>query len=330
MNTSGNNGNKGKKAVLIAAGIEVFVLCMLASLLIFSRVGGASTEKAAAATETEEIKLAKETEGTTETSAEKTEIISSTSKKNKAETKTPETEAAKKTENTVAANVSSANSTKTSTEKAKADQEAAAKAAEEELKKQQEEAAKAAEEELRKAAEEAQRAAEEEAKAAAEELKRQQEEAIKAAEEELKRQQEEAQKAAEEAAKAAEEALMAEAKRTYYNPNNINIMANMVSVFPYYVYFESDGTMVAECYVVNGYSTTGYNIDVQDITIRDINDTLVAEAGFGYLTDSSGNSVYINSGSYITWTFKFKPQYVKTTSPDFSGISCAYSIGNNY
>lgn len=91
----------------------------------------------------------------------------------------------------------------------------------------------------------------------------------------------------------------------FFNANNTVLDLNNVSIKPRHVKYGSDGSLIAECFVLNGKNQTVYNINVAGLQFADANGKLIADAQFGYL-----QNVSIAPGCYIVWTFTFPPSLV--------------------
>lgn len=92
---------------------------------------------------------------------------------------------------------------------------------------------------------------------------------------------------------------------------------------PRHVYWE-DGTLVAECFVINGLQTPVYNINVEGLIFEN-GATQIADASFGIMQDA-----VIAPYSYITWTFYFGPDCIITEGADLSSLLCKYRTSYNY
>ena len=108
-------------------------------------------------------------------------------------------------------------------------------------------------------------------------------------------------------------------ENVFFNDSNNAIDVNAVSIKPRYVYWDN-GSLVAECFVINGFSHNVYNIDVKALSFS--NDAgLIASAGFGTL-----NGATIAPNSYLVWTFSFAPDTVAANNALLSHLICNSSI----
>lgn len=90
-------------------------------------------------------------------------------------------------------------------------------------------------------------------------------------------------------------------------------IAETITVLPAEVYFEN-GKLVANCYVVNGYSTTATLVNIKSITISDKNGVVIASGDFGE------QNFTIDQRAYIRHTFTFSGDAIKATSVDMSSL----------
>jgi len=84
----------------------------------------------------------------------------------------------------------------------------------------------------------------------------------------------------------------------YYNADNTYYDVDKVSVKPKYVYWNGD-VLVAECFVINGYSYDVSNVDLQVFTLENT-EGVIASASFGNL-----NGLTLEPHTYREWTFNF-------------------------
>ena len=108
---------------------------------------------------------------------------------------------------------------------------------------------------------------------------------------------------------------------TNYMPN----AKNEVCIKPRYVYWEGD-KLVAECFVINSFDTTVYNIDVETLSFS--NDGGASEFVNGYFGLMEGASVPANS--YIIWTFTFSGDAVYKYVDDLSTLRYHSSVNYKY
>lgn len=110
----------------------------------------------------------------------------------------------------------------------------------------------------------------------------------------------------------------------FFNDTNYAYDLNALSIKPRYVYWEN-GKLYAECFVINGFKHTVYNINVKSLYFSN-SSVNIAEASFGGL-----NNVSIAPYSYIVWTFVFGDDCVITPDADLtSGLRCRYETSNSY
>lgn len=103
-----------------------------------------------------------------------------------------------------------------------------------------------------------------------------------------------------------------------------SFLDNIVSIKPYHVFYQ-DGSLYADCYVLNGLYKTAYNINVKRFALY--NETgKIAEKAFG--VNSDGKS--IGPRSYAAYRFVFGPDYcvqnaqLSGTLQYESNVSCNY------
>lgn len=84
----------------------------------------------------------------------------------------------------------------------------------------------------------------------------------------------------------------------YYNENNTSYEVDKVTVNPRYVYWDN-GVLVAECFVINGYSQSVTNIDIQSFSLSNAYGE-IASAAFGVLQDET-----LEPYTYSIWTLTF-------------------------
>ena len=111
----------------------------------------------------------------------------------------------------------------------------------------------------------------------------------------------------------------------FYNPNNISIMPNEVTVRPRHVYYEGD-QLVADCFVLNGYGTTVSRIRVDKLVIIDsTNNITVAQAAFGEL-----DGLQIAPNAYGEWTFRFPKDTVLNWDGELSALNLQFHCTYNH
>ncbi len=110
----------------------------------------------------------------------------------------------------------------------------------------------------------------------------------------------------------------------FYNPNNTAYDANLLSVKPGRVYWEGD-TLVAECFVINGFSHNVYGITVKELTLSN-KDGVIASAGFGEL-----QGLVLAPYTNAVWTFRFSADCIQRQGADLTDtLSCNAKTSNYY
>lgn len=106
----------------------------------------------------------------------------------------------------------------------------------------------------------------------------------------------------------------------YLNDDNNYYNENAVAVNPRYVYWDTDGTLVAEVFVVNGYS---YHVDaiMLDHFELSVNGQLIAAADFGELPD-----VNIPSHYYEIYTLTFGADDIVYPGADLYDLDWYYEL----
>lgn len=107
----------------------------------------------------------------------------------------------------------------------------------------------------------------------------------------------------------------------FYNENNNYYDPNALSIRPLHVYWE-DGILVAKCFVINGFSTNAFNIDVMELSFY--NDSgLIASGSFGALQD-----LVLPPYTHTVWTFTFSGDAVVNYGADLGHLICDASVQN--
>lgn len=119
------------------------------------------------------------------------------------------------------------------------------------------------------------------------------------------------------------EAPTADPNNYFYNDTNNAMDVNCVSIKPRYVYWQ-DGMLVAECFVINGFSHTIGNISVDKLAIYN-NDGLIADGMFGQLQD-----LVLEAHHYVVWTFYFAPDSVEQPNAALQTLGTEATVSNNY
>lgn len=115
----------------------------------------------------------------------------------------------------------------------------------------------------------------------------------------------------------------AQTNTSFYNDNNLGYNVDSITINPRHVYWE-DGKLVAECFVINGFSHSIYNVDIESFALGN-NAGIIASASFGVLDD-----VVIAPYSYIVWTFVFPADCVFMPNADLSILGCDVQYSNYY
>ncbi len=110
----------------------------------------------------------------------------------------------------------------------------------------------------------------------------------------------------------------------FYNPNNTAYDANALSIKPGRVYYDGD-TLIAECFVINGFAHNVYGITVKELTFSN-KDGLIATAGFGEL-QGLDLAPYTNT----VWTFRFSADCIEQMNADLTDtLTCNAKTSNYY
>lgn len=109
----------------------------------------------------------------------------------------------------------------------------------------------------------------------------------------------------------------------FFNDENNIVEENNISIRPRYVYWDN-GYLVAECYVINGYSYPITEINVEELYVYN-NSGLIAAASFGIM-----NNVVLQPNEHVIWTFRFAPDTIFMQGADLSELSFKYTCGYVY
>lgn len=109
----------------------------------------------------------------------------------------------------------------------------------------------------------------------------------------------------------------------FFNENNNYYDANAVSIKPRYVYWE-DGKLIAECFVINGFNYSVFNINVKSLSFNN-GSVDIASASFGTMND-----IVLAPYTHVIWRFEFPADCVSNYGADLSTLNCVYKVGNNY
>ena len=113
------------------------------------------------------------------------------------------------------------------------------------------------------------------------------------------------------------------ANNYFLNDANNSIDLNAISIKPRYVYWK-DGKLVAECFVINGFSHAVGKINVKSLTISN-DDGVIASAAFGEL-----DGVVLSYGQYCVWKFTFPADCVNAYNADLHHLLVQYNCTNIY
>lgn len=109
----------------------------------------------------------------------------------------------------------------------------------------------------------------------------------------------------------------------FVNLSNYAYDVNSLSIKPRHVYWQ-DGKLVAECFVINGYAHTVYNIEVKSLSFANP-DGLIAAGSFGSL-----QNLVLGPYQYAVWTFTFSPDCISAAGASLSTLVCNASTSNWY
>jgi SLAP domain-containing protein len=107
-----------------------------------------------------------------------------------------------------------------------------------------------------------------------------------------------------------------EVKENRYFSDTFSKFATVLSIQPREMYYNGDD-LVAEMYIYNGEDTTISKMYNLKITIKDSDNNIVAEKDFDNI-----DNIKLQSGNYITKTFKFEKRYIRINDADlaFCGV----------
>lgn len=106
--------------------------------------------------------------------------------------------------------------------------------------------------------------------------------------------------------------------------NDTSYLTDNLTIRPAYVYWQ-DGKLIAECYIINGFSHSVFNINVKEITLANSDGVIASGAGFGIC-----NGLTLAPYTYARWTFTFSGDSVINYGADLSRLICDASTSNNY
>lgn len=121
-----------------------------------------------------------------------------------------------------------------------------------------------------------------------------------------------------------EEKSLPPADNVFYSPDNTAFDANALSIKPGRVYYDGE-TLVAECFVINGFGHNVYGITVKELSLSN-EDGLIASAGFGEL-----RGLALAPYTYSTWTFRFSADCIERMNADLTeSLICNAKTSNYY
>lgn len=109
----------------------------------------------------------------------------------------------------------------------------------------------------------------------------------------------------------------------FFNDTNYACGPNEVQIKPRYVYWDG-GKLVAECFVINGYGHTIYDINVKSLSFENESGE-IASASFGTMQNAT-----IAPNSHIVWTFTFGEDCVMAPGAALSSLGCKFNVNNKY
>lgn len=110
----------------------------------------------------------------------------------------------------------------------------------------------------------------------------------------------------------------------FFNPNNNFHDLNAVSIRPRHVYWEDDA-LVAECFVINGFSHNVFNINVNELKFSNSDGLVASGIDFGVL-----DGVTLAPYTYVVWTFRFGGEAIDNYGADLSSLKCQSNVSNSY
>lgn len=119
------------------------------------------------------------------------------------------------------------------------------------------------------------------------------------------------------------------AAKEFHGTTNPQPLMNSINIQSVNIY-ESNGVLVMEAYVINGFNRTVWDINSVQIQLSDRNGNVFAAADFGTLLNSDGSTAVIGANSYVPWTFTFKKDSYDLTNADLSMVNTKSSCGYNY
>jgi len=115
-----------------------------------------------------------------------------------------------------------------------------------------------------------------------------------------------------------------EEKNEFFNPNNNAYDIDAVSIKPRRVYWK-DGMLVAECFVINGFSHNVYNIDVKELSFANEDGLVASGIDFGVL-----EGVVLGPYTNTLWTFTFSGEAVDNYGAALGTLNCQSRVSNSY
>ena len=113
-------------------------------------------------------------------------------------------------------------------------------------------------------------------------------------------------------------------RNEFTNEGNFMYDADNLNIKPKHLYWEGD-TLIAECFVTNGKSTTAYNINVKRLAFGNDKVGIFADAAFGQI-----NGLTVPAYGYTVWTFKFGSDCVSNPGADLSSINWENSVSYSH
>lgn len=110
------------------------------------------------------------------------------------------------------------------------------------------------------------------------------------------------------------------ASNSFFNDMNFAYDIDNVTIKPRHVYYEN-GHLVAECFVINGFSHPVWNIVVKSLEFQDgSGNNITTDAYFGGL-----GGLTLGAYQYAVWTFTFESDAILSPNADLNYLYC-YSI----
>ena len=113
-------------------------------------------------------------------------------------------------------------------------------------------------------------------------------------------------------------------QNVYFNENNNYYDANTITIRPRYVYWEN-GELVAECFVINGFSYNVFNMNVKFLSFSNTSGLVASGDNFGVLSNLT-----LEPYTYAIHTFRFGGAAVDNYGADLSYLNCKSNIFYSY